>query len=148
MKNSKKFSVIILFIFSYIYGHSNDFYTHVNDSNCMECNLKTTSECSSGLGDFESLEFASLYKYNSNKFTSCDFNTSHTESSLEANVNSIAAQLEAHNNHLHQVTTTIKKQHKNSETVKIQNTLNYVMLLDTSSTQHKEVIDYGIKLKL
>lgn len=114
----------------------------------MECNLKTTSECSSGLGDFESLEFASLYKYNSSKFTSCDFNTSHTESSLEASVNSIAAQLKAHHNHLHQVTTTIKKQHKNSKTIGVQDSLNYVMLLDTSSTQHKEVIDYGIKLKL
>lgn len=144
MKNSKKISVSILIIMFFCFSYSNDFTFKIEHNECDRCLHNIEEECNNGLGDFEHLEFASLYKYNSNNFSSCDLNGLN----IIDKINTKIEELKAHENHLHYMTYTIKEQHKNLITTNTQAAFNYVVVLDESSTYHQEIIDYGIKLKL
>jgi len=148
MKNLRKIVIAVVFIMSFCFGYSYNFEFEIEPNECESCLNHSQELCNNGLGDFENLEFASLYKYNSNNFSSCDLNGLNSQVNIEHKINNKIEELEAHENHLHYMTYTIKKQHKNLITTNTKAAFNYVIVLDTSSTHHQEIIDYGIKFKL
>lgn len=148
MKNFKKISVAILFSMVFCFGYSFNLPPLINDFNCESCNLNSTLVCTNGLGDFDNLEFASAYKYNSSNFTSCDLNKVDSEYRLKNEINAIIKQLELFDDHLHYMTSKIKKQHKNFNATTAVVPYNYAIISDSSAAHHQKVVDYGIKLKL
>lgn len=115
---------------------------------CNNCLKEIKQECSKGITDSEVLEFSSLYKYNAADFTTCDLDLIDSKYNLEDKINNKIDEIRYHENHLHKIVYDIKKKHKYMITNNTNASFNYVVVFDSSSTHHQEIIDYGIKLKL
>lgn len=146
MKNLKINALLVFVIISFSYGYSNTkFEAQKLCANCFEA---IREQCNKGITHSEVLEFSSLYKYNAANFTTCDLNSVDSKHNLEDRINNKINEIRYHENHLHKITYDIKNKHKNMITSNTNASFNYVVVFDSSSTNHQEIIDYGIKLKL
>ncbi len=149
MKNLKITTALVFIIISFSYGYSNNNNFYSNEFRlCNSCLEEIKQECNKGIEHSEVLEFSSLYKYNAADFTTCDLNSVDSKHNLEDRINNKINEIRYHENHLHKITYDIKNKHKNMITSNTNASFNYVVVFDSSSTNHQEIIDYGIKLKL
>jgi len=120
----------------------------IENTFCEECSQDKEIECKEEKDIPKNLEFASIYKYNSNAFTSCHFNTPNSEYVLKNNKHKEINYLEPHEIHTYEMTYKIRKHHKNMIDNNTRASYNYVVILNNGDYHNLKAIDYGIKLKI